>query len=330
MKLIRRLLSIGVWLLVVGVAWVAYAMLSPLTLPATPFEFEVKSGTTMKAMSRQLAQTGVLREPWTFEIVARAAGQGRALKAGSYALEGSLTGWELLTKLTKGDVSLTELKFIEGWNFAQMRAAINAHSGMRHDTQTLSDADLMTQLGFAGQHPEGRFFPDTYYFSPGMSDIALLQRAHRMMQKHLDDAWATRTSGLPYRNIDDALIMASIVEKETGRAEERPLIAGVFINRLRIGMRLQTDPTVIYGMGAQYDGNIRKRDLITDTPYNTYTRDGLPPTPIAMPGRAALLAATHPAETKALYFVGRGDGTHKFSSNLAEHNQAVNKFQRHQ
>jgi UPF0755 protein len=324
------LISLGVLAVALAAAWIGYAMLSPLTLPATPFEFEVKTGTTMKAMSRQLTQAGVLREPVTFEIVARAVGQGRALKAGSYALEGSLTAWDLLTKLTKGDVSLTELKFIEGWSFAQMRAAMNAHAGMRHETQGLSDTELMMQLGFSGQHPEGRFFPDTYYFSPGMSDVALLQRAHRMMQQHLDEAWATRASGLPYRNIDDALIMASIVEKETGRAEERPLIAGVFINRLRIGMRLQTDPTVIYGMGAQYDGNIRKRDLIADTPYNTYTRDGLPPTPIAMPGRAALLAATHPADTKALYFVARGNGSHQFSSSLAEHNQAVNKFQRHQ
>lgn len=330
MKLIRRLLSLAVVVAVLVAAWLAYAMWSPLKLPATPFEFEVKPGTSMKAMARQLTQAGVLREPWSFEIAARAMGQGRGLKAGSYALEGSLSAWDLLTKLTKGDVSLTDIKFIEGWNFAQMRAAIDAHGSVRHETQGLSDAELMVRLGLAGQHPEGRFFPDTYYFSPGMSDVALLQRAHRMMQKHLEEAWAGRAPNLPYRTMEEALIMASIVEKETGRAEERPLIAGVFINRLRIGMRLQTDPTVIYGMGPQYDGNIRKRDLTTDTPYNTYTRDGLPPTPIAMPGRAALLAAVNPAQTKALYFVGRGDGSHKFSSNLAEHNQAVNKYQRNQ
>ena len=307
-----------------------YFLLTPITLPNTPYEFDVKSGISMKGVAQQFAQAGVIRQPFTFTFAARLSGKGSALKAGNYELASALTPWELLQKITKGDVSQAQVKFIEGWNFKQVRQALDKEPDLQHDTRGLSDAEIMAKLGLPQQHPEGRFFPDTYFFSSGMSDLAILARAHKLMQSHLESVWRERAPNLPYRNMDEMLIMASIVEKETGQAAERPTIAGVFVNRLRIGMLLQTDPTVIYGLGQSFDGNLRKRDLLTDTPYNTYTRAGLPPSPIAMPGIEALRAAVKPAATNALYFVGRGDGTHKFSSSLEEHNQAVNKYQRNQ
>ena len=299
-------------------------------MPVTPYEFNIKSGTTLRGAAQQLAQAGVVKQPFLFTWVARLSGKGTALKAGNYALEAALTPWDLLQKLTKGDVTQSEMKFIEGWTFQQMRQALNRAPGLQHETQDLSPGEIMTRLGFPDQHAEGRFFPDTYFFSSGMSDLALLARAHNLMQAHLKSIWLDRAPNLPYATPDEALIMASIVEKETGLAAERPLIAGVFVNRLRIGMLLQTDPTVIYGLGESFDGNLRRRDLLTDTPYNTYTRAGLPPTPIAMPSLGALHAALHPADTKALYFVGRGNGAHQFSETLAQHNQAVNRYQRRQ
>lgn len=307
-----------------------YFLLTPITLPNTPYEFDVKSGISMKGVAQQFAQAGVIRQPFTFTFAARLSGKGSALKAGNYELASALTPWELLQKITKGDVSQAQVKFIEGWNFKQVRQALDKEPDLQHDTRGLSDAEIMAKLGLPQQHPEGRFFPDTYFFSSGMSDLAILARAHKLMQSHLESVWRERAPNLPYRNMDEMLIMASIVEKETGQAAERPTIAGVFVNRLRIGMLLQTDPTVIYGLGQSFDGNLRKRDLLTDTPYNTYTRAGLPPSPIAMPGIEALRAAVKPATTNALYFVGRGNGTHKFSSSLEEHNQAVNKYQRNQ
>lgn len=320
------------WLLalvLIGGGWLGYYMMTPLSLPATPFEFNVKTGTTMKGVARQLTQTGLLSQPALFTLMARASGNGSALKAGNYQLDRPLTPWDLLQKLTKGDVSQSEFKFIEGWNFNQLRAALNSAPGLAHDTQTLSDAEIMQRLGAPDQHPEGQFFPDTYFFSTGMSDINILSRAYKLMQDQLAAAWAQRAPGLSYATAEEALVLASIIEKETGQAAERPQIAAVFLNRLRAGMLLQTDPTVIYGLGAQYDGNLHKRDLLADTPYNTYTRAGLPPTPIAMPGLESIHAALHPASTSAIYFVARGDGTHQFSSSLAEHNAAVNKYQRH-
>jgi len=315
---------------IAGGGWIAHYLTTPAPLPTTPFEFNVKPGTTMRGVAQQLAQEGVVAQPLLFTWVARLSGKGSALKAGNYALEAALTPWDLLQKLTKGDVTLSEVKFIEGWTFQQMRQALDRAPGLQHDTQGLSPDEIMARLGFPGQHPEGRFFPDTYFFSSGMSDLAILARAHKLMQAQLDSAWRERAPNLPYTTPDEALIMASIIEKETGQAIERPMIAGVFINRLRIGMLLQTDPTVIYGLGESFDGNLRRRDLLTDTPYNTYTRAGLPPTPIAMPGLGALQAAMHPAQTQALYFVARGNGLHQFSSTLAQHNQAVNRYQRNQ
>ncbi len=310
--------------------WLAYFLSTPVALPVTPFEFDVKSGITMKRVAQQLAQAGVLKQPFAFTLAARLTGKGSALKAGNYALNEPLTPWELLQKLTKGDVTQSEIKFIEGWNFKQLRQALDSAPNLQHDTRGLSDAEIMAKLGWPKQHPEGRFFPDTYFFSHGMSDLAILGRAHKLMQTHLENVWRERAANLPYDTMNKALIMASIIEKETGQAAERPMIAGVFINRLHSGMLLQTDPTVIYGLGDRYDGNLHKRDLLDDTPYNTYLRAGLPPTPIAMPGIEALRAAVNPAPTRALYFVARGNGTHKFSASLAEHNQAVNKYQRQQ
>lgn len=318
--LILAALSVG--------GWLAYFMSTPLVLPVTPFEFSVKSGSSMKGVAQQLADAGLIKHPFAFTLAARLTGKGSAIKAGNYALEGAITPWKLLQKLTKGDLTQTQVQFIEGWNFKQVRQTLDRIPNLQHDTRGLSDAEIMAKLGFPEQHPEGRFFPDTYFFSSGMSDLAILKRAHTLMQTQLEKVWSKRAAKLPYATMEEALILASIVEKETGQAAERPMIAGVFANRLRVGMLLQTDPTVIYGLGERFDGNLRKHDLQTDTPYNTYTRAGLPPTPIAMPGLEALRAAVNPAPTKALYFVARGNGAHQFSSTLAEHNQAVNKYQR--
>jgi UPF0755 protein len=236
--------------------------------------------------------------------------------------------------MSKGDVTMASVTLIEGWTFRQFRAALDKHANLEHTTAGLTDRQVLQMLADAEQktldfvHPEGMFFPDTYLFAKKSKDIEVLRRAWRAMEKNLDQAWEQRASGVPYKTRYEALIMASIVEKETGRASDRPTIAGVFVNRLRKGMLLQTDPTVIYGMGEAYEGNIRKRDLQTDTPYNTYTRGGLPPTPIAMPGLASLAAALNPAPTKAIFFVARGDGTSEFSETLEAHNRAVNKYQR--
>jgi UPF0755 protein len=222
------------------------------------------------------------------------------------------------------------VRFIEGWTFRQMRAELARAEGLKPTTTAMSDLDLMTAIGAPGVHPEGRFYPDTYAYSRGSSDLAVLQRAYRSMQKRIDAAWAQRAADTPLKSQDEALVLASIVEKETGVEADRGKVAGVFVNRLRIGMPLQTDPAVIYGMGERFDGNLRKRDLQADSPYNTYLRAGLPPTPISMPGMNALLAAVRPAPTKALYFVSRGDGSSAFSESLADHNRAVNKYQRGQ
>lgn len=326
--MIKRLLLLGMLALLAFGGWLAYFSHAMLVLPQTPFAFELKQGTPLKGVSRQLTAAGLFKEPWTFTLLVRALGKASEIKAGNYLLEKNLTALELFRMITKGDVRQNEIKFIEGWNFKQVREALDANPNLVHDTAGLSDVDVLRRLELSEPHPEGLFFPDTYYFTGGMSDVAILRRAHTLMQEHLTRAWEERAPKLPYATPYEALIMASIVEKETGAATERPLIAGVFINRLRIGMRLQTDPTVIYGMGERFDGNIRKRDLSADTPYNTYTRAGLPPTPIAMPGLGALQAALQPAETKALYFVSKGNGTHQFSASLDEHNRAVARYQK--
>jgi UPF0755 protein len=302
----------------------------PLPLSQPTLELEVEPGTTPRGVAREAVKAGVQTDARLLYAWFRISGQDRQIKAGNYELTTGLTPYVLLQKLARGEESLKALTLVEGWNWRQVRAALAREEFLRQESAGLDDAALMQALGRAGTSPEGRFFPDTYTYAKGSSDIAVLRRALHAMDRRLADAWALRAADTPLKNADEALILASIVEKETGRAADRAQIAGVFSNRLRIGMLLQTDPTVIYGLGEKFDGNLRRRDLLADTPWNTYTRAGLPPTPIAMPGKAALMAAVQPGQTKALYFVARGDGTSHFSSSLDEHNRAVNRYQRGQ
>ena len=255
-------------------------------------------------------------------------GYASLLKAGDYELTENTSPWQLLGRITMGDVNQSEVRFIEGWTFSQLRKTLDEHPAIRHDTTGLSDLEILRLIGASEMAAEGLFSPDTYYFVRGNSDIAILKRAYRAMQNNLATAWAGRAMNLPLTDAYQALILASIVEKETGRERDRANIAGVFINRLRLGMRLQTDPTVIYGLGEKFDGNLRKKDLLADQEYNTYTRRGLPPTPIAMPGMASIQAVLNPAKTGALYFVAKGNGESHFSSNLTDHNRAVAKYQK--
>ena len=320
--LILAVLSVGGAL--GGIGWYAT---QPVALNNSPLDFEVTPGSTLKSAARQIEAAGVGVQPWLLVTIGRLARLDANLKAGSYMVETGVTPWQLLQKLTKGDTSEAEIAFIEGWTFRQMRERLNAHPDLRHDTEGLSDADVLRLIGASELHPEGLFFPDTYLFSKRSRDVDVLARAHRAMQRKLAKEWEGRELNLPYQNPYQALTMASIIEKETGRASDRPMIASVFVNRLRLGMRLQTDPSVIYGLGERFDGNLRKRDLLEDTPYNTYTRAGLTPTPIAMPGMGSLRAALHPAQSNALYFVAKGDGSSHFSSSLEEHNRAVARYQ---
>jgi UPF0755 protein len=325
---IRRAAILAVAVFAALAAWLLYYINTPLPLPQVPYVFTLKHGSSLKGVTHQLKEAGVLHNTFGFTLLVRLFGKAGSIKAGNYELEADITPLDLFYKITRGDVSQVEIVFIEGWTFKQMRKALDDDPAVVHETSGMSDEDVLRAIGASEQHPEGLFFPDSYYFSSGMTDIAILKRAYELMQRNLELAWEDRDKGVPYGSPYDALIMASIIEKETGQAGERPEIAGVFLNRLRRGMRLQTDPTVIYGMGAAFDGNLRRQDLMTDTPYNTYTRDGLPPTPIAMPGMESILAALHPAATDALYFVGKGDGTHQFSRSLSEHNRAVARYQK--
>jgi UPF0755 protein len=295
---------------------------------AYPLVFSVERGATLKTASQDLKAVRALEYPWAFVLIARMRGLAGEVKAGSYVLNGPATPMALMRKITVGETVLGKLTIVEGWGFAEMRRAVDAHPDLRHDSAGMSDNDLLQVVGAAELHPEGLFFPDTYFFDAGSSDLAIYRRAYGAMKKLVDAQWLTRSDGLPYRTPYEALIMASIIEKETGAPEERPLIASVFINRLRIGMRLQTDPTVIYGLGTRFDGNLRKDDLLSDTPYNTYTRAGLPPTPIALAGAASLRAALNPDRSRALYFVAKGNGRHEFSDNLDAHNRAVYRYQK--
>lgn len=293
-----------------------------------PIEFTIKSGSGVRGATRQIANAGVPVQPILLEMLARATGKSTRMKAGNYELKPGTTPLNLIDQLVRGEFAQEALAIIEGWTFKQMRQAIAQHNALKHDTIALSEQDLLAKIAPGYKNAEGLFFPDTYLFAKGSSDLQIYKQAHMLLMKRLNDAWATRDPSLPYKTPYEALIMASIVEKETGQTAERDMIAGVFVNRLKLGMLLQTDPTVIYGMGDRYQGNIRKRDLQADTPYNTYIRVGLPPTPIALPGAESLAAALNPAKTDALYFVSRGDGSSHFSSNLNDHNQAVNKYQR--
>ncbi len=328
MRLFKRLLLVVVLAAAGAAAAIYHYAYGELALPQAPVSFELRAGSSLRAVATQLSAAGVIGRPEPFELLARLLGEAGRLKAGNYEFTAPLTPLGLLQRMTRGDVTLVAVTFVEGWTFSQARKALQDNPKVRAETANLPEPELMKRLGIDSPSPEGWFFPDTYHFSDGTTDFAILRRAHQLMRQHLEQEWARRSPDLPLRSPYEALILASIVEKETGRADERGLVAAVFINRLRIGMRLQTDPTVIYGMGDAFDGNIRKRDLQTDTPYNTYTRAGLPPTPIAMPGLEALRATLNPAPSDALYFVARGDGSSKFSRTLAEHERAVTRYQR--
>ncbi len=310
-------------------AWLIGFALSPIELASPTVEFSIRPGSTLRGATRQIIEAGLSMPEWKFVLLARANGASAGVKAGSYQVSHGVTPLQLVRKITRGEYAQAEILLVEGWNFRQVREALNAHADLRHDSAGLSEAQIMAKLGAPGVLPEGAFFPDTYVFAKGASDLAVLARARSTMKKRLESAWAGRAPDLPMTDPYEALILASLVEKETGRAGDRTMIAAVFANRLRRKMKLQTDPTVIYGMGEKFDGNLRKRDLVADTPFNTYTRLGLPPHPIAMPGLASLEAVMHPAQTDALYFVSRGDGTSEFSRTLVEHNRAVGKYQMH-
>jgi UPF0755 protein len=326
------LMLVGLFAALATGVWFCWKVTSPLRLAGGErVEFHVAPGSGMRAAARDIAAAGIDFDPWMLVALGRLQGVDGSIKAGSYEIGGGTTLLDLLHKLTSGDVTQAEITFIEGQTFRQMRERLNAHPDLRHDSRDWSDTEIMRRLGAGNGDTtmsEGWFFPDTYLFAKRGSDIDVLARAHRAMRRHLEREWERRAPRLPLSRPYQALILASIVEKETGRDADRPLIAAVFLNRLRQGMLLQSDPTVIYGLGEHFDGNLRKRDLQADTPYNTYVRAGLPPTPIAMPGLASLKAVLRPVSSEAFYFVARGDGSSHFSRTLGDHNRAVNRYQR--
>lgn len=324
LRVLIALLLLGLLAAAGYAAWYATTPVPVATLPAV---FEVPAGSSLRAAVRRMQDSGIAVRPLQFELLARALRRELEIKAGYYEVAAPVTPLQLLGKLARGEVMQAELQLIEGWTFRQLRSVLDANAMLRHETSNLDDAELLKRVGASEAHPEGLFFPDTYVFARGSSDLALLKHAYRVMQARLAHEWAERAANLPYRTPYEALIMASIVEKETGRAQERDQISGVLVNRLRIRMALQADPTVIYGLGERFDGNLKKVHLKTDGPYNTYTRPGLPPTPIALPGQASLRAALRPAQIDAFYYVSRGDGTSQFSRTLREHNRAVARYQ---
>ncbi|WP_377705010.1 endolytic transglycosylase MltG [Pseudoduganella sp. UC29_71] len=328
MAFIKKTMVLGLLVAVAAGGGFAWWAGQPIITEEPAIDFTIVPGSGAHAAGQQIAEAGVPIQPLLFNLLARFTQKSSKLKAGAYELKPGTTPLRLIDQLVRGEFAQEQLTIIEGWTFRQMRQAVAAHKGLKHDTIALSDTELMALVSPEFKAPEGLFFPDTYLFAKGSSELAIFRQAHAMLIAKLSEAWEKRDPNLPYKNPYEALTMASIVEKETGQKSERNMIAGVFVNRLRLGMLLQTDPTVIYGMGAKYDGKIRKKDLETDTPYNTYTRAGLPPTPIALPGVQSLTAALAPAKTAALYFVSRGNGTSQFSDNLTDHNRAVNQYQR--
>jgi len=331
MTTFRRTLS---WALILLLAAIAAGLLGsaywgwqrPVPMAGEVADYVVDPGSTPRQIVQAMQGAGIRIHPDAFVALARLSGLDKQLKAGAYEARRGDTPWRLLERMANGDMTQVRLTFPEGWTYAQIRAALRADPNVRQTLDGTPDAELLQRLGLDEQSPEGLFYPDTYVFSPGTSDFDILRRAALAGRQALERAWAERDPGLPLESPYQALILASIVEKETGHKADRERIAGVFINRLRLGMPLQTDPTVIYGMGEAYQGNIRKKDLERDTPWNTYTRAGLPPTPIASPGRAALMAALHPERHDYLYFVSRGDGTSEFSTDLSTHNRAVGRY----
>ncbi|MCW9014494.1 MAG: endolytic transglycosylase MltG [Gammaproteobacteria bacterium] len=328
-KLIKKLIILS---LLIGVALAIdmYSFLSsPMNLVETTY-YEFESGSSASSLVRDLKKQNILSRPFYLSVWTRISGQAKKLKVGEYKLTPGMTPFDLLSDMENAKVKQYSITLVEGRTFWQMMNQINESAYLKHYLKGLTDAEIMQRIGHGGEHPEGRFYPDTYHFPKGMTDIQFLKRAYDEMDRRLNQAWAKRDIGLPFDTPYEALTLASIVEKESALAEERTQIAGVFINRLRKKMRLQTDPTVIYGLGPSFDGDIRFRDLKRDTPYNTYTRKGLPPTPIAMPGQGAIDAVMHPDTTPYIYFVARGDktGSHVFSETLTEHEKAVDKYQR--
>ncbi len=326
MRAIKGLLLLAILAALAAGGWLAWVATQPRALPRAPFDFTVKTGSGLKTVSKQLADEGVLPDPHSLWILARLLDRTPSIQAGTYRLEKPVTAVEILDKLARGDVTMFEVRFIEGTTLGQWMAQLAKEPRVRATLAGKAEPEIRAALGAAGPL-EGWLFPDTYRFAPGTTDVEILKRAHAAMKKRLEEAWQSKAPDLPLKTPYEALILASIIEKETGVAAERPLIGSVFTNRLKKSMRLQTDPTVIYGMGKSFDGNIRKKDLTADTPWNTYTRDGLPPTPIAMPGAGSLQAAVLPSASEMLYFVGKGDGTHQFSRTLEEHNRAVTRYQ---
>jgi len=330
-KFVQRLIVWSILAAILGVAILVFQLLSfqhgNIALPQQPTIFLIKSGSNIKSIAQDLSMQKIIDDPWLFILLAKVKGVETRVRAGEYEIKTEMTPEELLEKFTQGSAIQYSLTVIEGWSFRQMLAAIADDPIIEYTLGDKSDEEIMDLLGYPGEHPEGLFFPDTYRFPKGTSDVDFLRRAYQVMQKHLVREWSQRDSGLPLQSSYDALILASIIEKETGAGFERPLISGVFIQRLKKKMRLQTDPTIIYGLGENFDGDIRFRDLKKDTPYNTYLHAGLTPTPIALPGLDAIRAALHPAKTEALYFVSKGDGTHHFSATLEEHNAAVKRYQ---
>ncbi len=323
-RIIWLFIAFSIALLAVSANWV----LRPLPMHGETVDLSIEPQTPVRGIAKAVAQAGIDVNSDVVFLFFRLSGQSRALRAGSYEITQGDTALDLLRKLTRGEESLKAISLIDGWTFRQFRAALAKAEGIKHDTKGLSDDELMAKLGMPGVAPEGRFFPDTYTYGKGASELHVMQRAANAMTKQLAAAWGQRQPDIQIKTIDEALILASIVEKETGRESDRTTISRVFHNRLGLGMPLQTDPTVIYGMFDSFDGNLRRADLRTDHAWNTYTRKGLPPTPISMPGRNALKAAVQPAPSNALYFVAKGDGTSYFSVTLDEHNAAVNRYQR--
>ncbi len=329
-RVLRSLLLSLIALLALCAYLLALALL-PMAHQAgrTSVDLDIEAGTSVRQIIA-LAQEGGLDINATYVYwLFRLSGQAKDIKAGSYEIAQEVSPWDFLQKITRGDESLKSVTLVEGWTFHQFRTALNKAEGLKHESAALSDEEILSRIASSDPSPEGHFYPDTYTFGKNTSDLKVLARAKKAMDHQLQKAWNERAPNLSIATPGEALILASIVEKETGVAKDRPMISSVFHNRLQIGMPLQTDPTVIYGIGENFNGNLTKKDLRTDHPWNTYTRRGLPPTPIAMPGKAALNAALHPQSSHALYFVAKGDGSSYFSETLEEHNQAVNRYQRH-
>jgi UPF0755 protein len=329
MRFLLRLAALVIVLVLGAAAAAAWWLQRPLPLAAGTVELSIEPGTAPRDVAAAWVQAGVRTDERLLYGWFRVSGDARRIRAGSYQIGPGTTPRALLDKMIRGDEVLESVRLIEGWTFRQVRDELARAKALKPATAQMTEAQIMEAVGAPpGQPAEGRFFPDTYAYSRGVSDLTVLKRAYGHMQRQLVQVWAERAQNTPLKSMDEALTLASIVEKETGASAERGLVAGVFVNRLRRGMPLQTDPTVIYGLGERFDGNLRKVDLTTDGPYNTYLRAGLPPTPISMPGLASLRASVNPAPTRALYFVSRGDGTSEFNESIDGHNRAVDKFQR--